>query len=397
MTKIIKQIYSNEITEAGLSQLREKYPEDLVVDMSDDSEFKAARKTRTERNKLTEAIKRRRLDVTGELKNYGDSLVEQINNIYDVVVLPFEKEDKAKKEKAAEEARKHKELIDSEVKKIKGIYGFVDDCRGKDSKHIQGIIEAVDLIDVDVFHKDVIHEAIEAKKATLHDLAQLLSDTITREKVEAEREELRVKQEEASEKQRQAEKAQQITDRINKLKMTPTELFGQSSENMQKRINSLENFEITEEDFADKIEEVVQAKVIVINQLTKMLENQLKIEAIEQAEADKIKAEEEQKAKDLEEANQATRQAMADKEPQAEEPKQNEAVMQEDPESIERPQEEVNQQAPTPEDVKEFLGWVVSCEDLINDFNYFLLSNDSKLEDEAIDNIKSNFKLYIED
>lgn len=59
--------------------------------------------------------------------------------------------------------------------------------------------------------------------------------------------------------------------------------------------------------------------------------------------------------------------------------------------------EDTNQESPNIEAVKGFLEWVVCRPDLLDDFGYLLLSNDSKLEDEAIDNIKSNFKLYIED
>lgn len=389
MSQLIETIFNDEITKQGLAALQEKYPIDLILDMTKDDVFKDARKTRTEMNKLIESIKRRRLDITGELKGYADEVTAEIIRIYNVVVLPFEKEDQVRKEKAAEAARKHQELIDSESKKIQAIYEFVADCRGKDSEHIQGIIEAVDLIETDVFHKDVIHEAIEAKKATLHDLAQLLSDTVAREKTECEREDLRKKQAEAEEKQRQAEKTQKITDRINDLRMIPAEYFNQPSKKIEHKINGLENFEITKEDFDDKVEEVIKAKVMVINQLNQMLENQKKIEAVELAEAEKLEAEE----KAAEEAEQEPEEQVKQKEL----PKESEDVMQEDPEAIEQPKKEEVKEKPEIEDVKGFLEWVVCRTDLIDDFGYLLLSNDSKLEDEAIDNIKSNFKLYIQD
>jgi len=287
MTQIIKQIFSNEITEIGLAELREKYPEDLVVNMTDDSEFKAARKTRTEKNKLVEALNRRRLDVTGEIKKYGDSLIDQVENIYDVVVLPFEKENEIRKEKAAEEARKLEELLNKERAQIKEIHGFVDMCRGKDSKFIQGKIEAVDLIETDIFHKDVIHEAIEAKKQTLADLSQLLSDTIVREKVEVEREELRIKQAEADEKIRKAAADQKITDRINNIRNKSIGFIGKSSEVVNAEILLLSRLKVSESAFGDRVSEATTAVEVVISQL-----NLIHTQAEQMEYIDKVKADE---------------------------------------------------------------------------------------------------------
>jgi len=190
MTQIIKQVYSNQITENELSRLRLKYPKNLIVDMSNDVEFKAARKVRTERNKLAAAINRRRIDVTNELKSHGDLLIEQVTEAYDPLVSQFEIEDAARKQKAAEKEVARQKVIDAWIDEVNVMSGFVDSCRGKDSKYIQGTIEAVDLIDISEFHKDVIHTAIQTKKRVLRELSQILVDTINREKVEAEREKL---------------------------------------------------------------------------------------------------------------------------------------------------------------------------------------------------------------
>ena len=287
MTQLIEKIFSDEITQQGLVKLQEQYPVDLKLDMNDEGTFKAARKTRTERNKLLDSINRRRLDVAGELKSYAGELAGQINNIYNVVVLPFESEDKRRKDEEAIKQKELEELLATESKKINEISSIVDDCRGKDSEHIQGMIEAVDLIETDIFHKDIIHQAIEVKKTTLSALAQLLADTIASEKVESEREELRKQKDEAEKKQRQAEKTQKIIDRITELKMIPTELFGRPSEFIQNKINNLEDYEISSDEFDEKTEEAIQAKAIVIKHLSQMVDNQIKIEAVEKAEEEK--------------------------------------------------------------------------------------------------------------
>jgi hypothetical protein len=56
MSQLINQLYADQMTEKGLADLRAKYPSTLVMDMTQDAEFKATRKIRTERNQLVEKI-----------------------------------------------------------------------------------------------------------------------------------------------------------------------------------------------------------------------------------------------------------------------------------------------------------------------------------------------------
>ena len=183
MAQLIETIFKDELTQQGLEELRSRFPSDLVMDMTDDNQFKQARKIRTERNKLTEAIDRRRKDVTSEIKEHGDNLISQVTDIYDVVVAPFEVEDKRRKEEAARLKAIEEEKINESRKQIAGISGFVSQCNGKGSDYIAEMIESVDLIEVESFHKEVIHEAIEAKKNALSQLTQMLSDTKARERL----------------------------------------------------------------------------------------------------------------------------------------------------------------------------------------------------------------------
>lgn len=187
MHNLVTTVFNEEITEQGLRELREKYPSDVVHDMSDNEQFKAARKIRTERNKLVDAIDRKRKDITSELKAKGDSLVEEVNGIYSHIIEPFEAEDKRRKEEAARLKREHEEMLRKEQQRVNEIRAFVSNCRGKDSGYIESMIESVDLIETDCFHKDAIHDAIEAKRDTIEQLTILLADTKAREKLEAER------------------------------------------------------------------------------------------------------------------------------------------------------------------------------------------------------------------
>ena len=49
----IATLFQNEMTVQGLAELRGRFPKDVVHDMTDENQFKAARKVRTERKKLT--------------------------------------------------------------------------------------------------------------------------------------------------------------------------------------------------------------------------------------------------------------------------------------------------------------------------------------------------------
>ena len=187
MSNIVESIFSGEMTEQGLADLRRRYPTDMVVDMSDEAQFKAARKTRTECNKLTQAIDRRRLDVTKQIKEHGDSLILDVKSIYDVVVVPFEVEDSRRKEEAARVKREHEAAMHAERIQINEIRGFLTSSMGRDAEYVAGMLESVDLIDTTCFSPDNIHEAIQVKKDTIDSLSQLLADTKAREKMEAER------------------------------------------------------------------------------------------------------------------------------------------------------------------------------------------------------------------
>jgi len=288
MNNLVEMVFEQEITKKGLEDLRVKYPEDLKVDMSNDAEFKAARKTRTERNKLVEAINRRRLDVTAELKNYSDGVIDTIGNIYDVVTLPFESENERRKVEAEKAAKEKQALLDLELAQIKDIANFYDSAIGKSSQEISRIIESVDLIEVDHFDKELIHEAMDVKKSTLGKLDALLSLTKNREAVDAEREKL-------AEETAASEKKAVIVERLNGLKMIPTTMFGKSSEDIGMKIANLINVEISSEAFGDMTGEAKDAVKTVVSQLEAMENQQKTVEAAEvvkQEQADRIAREE---------------------------------------------------------------------------------------------------------
>lgn len=186
-TNNVLALFNDQITEQGLTELRGRFPSDLVVDMTDEAQFKEARKVRTERNKLTKAINDRRLDVTKELKNEGDSLISQVNEIFSVMVDPFETEDKKRKDEVDKVKRELEILLNQELARISSIKNFITQCFNQKSDYIADMIESVELIETESFHKDVIHEAIQAKKETIAQLTQMMIDAKGRERLEEER------------------------------------------------------------------------------------------------------------------------------------------------------------------------------------------------------------------
>lgn len=270
---LVAAVFQEDLTQQGLAELRQKFPADLVLDMSDEATFKQARKTKTERNKLLKSIKDKRISFTSEVKAYGDDLESQVTDIYSVVVEPFEAEDKRRKEEAERLKAEREALLNAQRAEIANIRGFVTQCQGQTSQFIADSIEAVDLIETDCFDKELIHEAIETKKEVLGTLQELYNSAKANEAVQAEREELRAK-EEAINKQRL------IDNRLNELRNSPMAFFNKPSKVIADRITQLENTNICANDYGDRLEEAVQAKAQVIQQLQMMKAQAEQLEAV---------------------------------------------------------------------------------------------------------------------
>ncbi len=272
-TNLVEVVFQEDLTKQGLAELRKKYPKTFKLDMQDDNDFKEARKIRTERNKLAKAINDRRISFTSELKDHGDDLINKIDAIYNPIITAFEAEDKRRKEEAARIKAEHEAMLDKQRLEIAEFKGFIQQCKGKDSQYIADALESVDLIETDSFHKDIIHEAIDAKKEVIDTLNEMYQTAKANEKVEAERAELRAKEE-------KIEKERTIENRINKLRNSPMDFFGKSSQVIQDRITQLENYTPTESDFGPRLDEVIQLQAQVIQQLRMMLTQAKQLESV---------------------------------------------------------------------------------------------------------------------
>lgn len=285
----ISTLFSNEITESALSDLRERFPTDIVHDMTDEAQFKAARKVRTEKNKLTKAIHQRKVNLHSEITVVANDLTSEVESIFSTVVAPFERQLEINKEAKEKAERELKELLDGQRAKINDINKFVSDSVGKSSSQISGVIESVSNIDETMFHKDVIHEAIETKKHVQSRLADLLTQALNEESLQAEREALAKQQQEAAEAQRIADLKANAQERLNKLMMIPTGLYGKSSAEINQKISSLESYDVQESEFGELFNQANVTRTQVIDQLKMMMGQQVKVEDAEKAAATKAK------------------------------------------------------------------------------------------------------------
>lgn len=316
-TNLVEIVFQEDLTKQGLSDLRKKYPKKLTLDMKDDDDFKEGRKIRTERNKLVESIKRRRLDFTAEVKTYADDLSAKVNDIFKPIVVAFEDEDTFRKEEAARKAAEREAFLNKQRQEIADIRYFIEQCKGQPAKFIADTIESVDLIETDIFDKEIIHDAIDTKKEVLETLSGMYQAAKAAEAVALEREYLRVQQEAMAQQERLQKQAQEIEQRINNLRNDPMNYFGKSSQEVMARIQQLENFTPSEDKFGNRTNEVSQVLAQVIQQLTMMHTQQLQVEQaqqvtsqvesqqLEQLQADVTRAAEQDAATEREEQHQA--------------------------------------------------------------------------------------------
>ncbi len=316
-TNLVEIVFQEDLTKQGLADLRKKYPKKLTLDMKDDDDFKEGRKIRTERNKLVESIKRRRLDFTAEVKTYADDLSAKVNDIFKPIVVAFEDEDTFRKEEAARKAAEREAFLNKQRQEIADIRYFIEQCKGQPAKFIADTIESVDLIETDIFDKEIIHDAIDTKKEVLETLNGMYQAAKAAEAVEAEREQLRIQQEAIAQQERLQKQAQEIEQRINNLRNDPMNYFGKPSQDVMARIQQLENFTPSEDKFGNRTNEVNQVLAQVIQQLTMMHTQQLQVEQaqqvtsqvesqqVEQLQADVTRAAEQDAATEREEQHQA--------------------------------------------------------------------------------------------
>ena len=193
--------YGGESTEEKIdkfiSDIESKYPKDVIFDLSNDYEFKQARKVRTERNKKTKKINEARISFTNELKTYSDQIIARLESAYSPIVGAFEKEDAKRKE---EKQRIENERLERENKvkdQVAHISRLVTSCKGKSVSEISSAIDAVSNIEPPTYTLgigDAVISLVAAKEQAESDLTEMLIDAKDRERFAKEQKELEEKE-----------------------------------------------------------------------------------------------------------------------------------------------------------------------------------------------------------
>jgi len=207
-----------------------------------------ALKVSKSRKAITEAIELTIADHQAKVKA-GKALSKfvttELNQVRTDILQPREEWQK-------KEDKKEEERVSGIQARISKITELTQTTGLESKEELSSLIEAIENIDISHGFQEFSGEAAGAKA----DATKLLNDKI----VSLVQEEIIAEQ----------NKAAEIEARINTLRMTPTELFGQPSSAIQENIDFVNNFDALEADFGDRVAEVEQVKLQVVAQLTQM-------------------------------------------------------------------------------------------------------------------------------
>lgn len=170
---------------------------------------------------------------------------------------------------AAEKIREEKRINDIQVK-IKGIHLIINFAPGKKpcKDEITELMEAVDCINCEEGFAEFTQDALQAKSSVKEKLTEMLNVIIQKEITDKAEADLLV-QEQKLASERLKIKAQ---ERLNKLMMIPTTMFGKTSEEIESMIFKVEHTPIIEEEFGEFVQQANESVVTVVHQLGTMLD-----------------------------------------------------------------------------------------------------------------------------
>jgi predicted esterase YcpF (UPF0227 family) len=268
------------LTEQDLIALEER-KSNLVLDVTSEAGYKAARKERTERNGITKGIANLAIAGKKAIDEVRHQLVDRVENSYTGIIMPLEVEEVKRKAAADLKKQKEAERVAAIQRSIDVLFEMKAQAADMDSEGIAGIIEAVDLIDCSEGFDELTQEALQAQKLVLSDLSIMLNQAISQEQLSAERKAMQRQQKELAEQAAARELIDKAQDRLNNLKMIPAGMFGKSSQEIRAKYNQVGNFEITESEFGSLTVQAKQEQDQVLGFLNNMVNQQ---EMVEQAE-----------------------------------------------------------------------------------------------------------------
>lgn len=199
---------------------------------------------------------------------------DEMDALRDEVRAPLNKWEA--EEKVSEEKR-----ISDIKNKISGIINLSVLPSGHewDKNYTSEMIEAVDNIDCSEGFDEFAQEALQAKSSAKEALAQCLNNIIQKEIEEQNRIKLADEQEKLDKERLDMELKAKAQERLNTLVMIPSTMFGKTSVELNKKLNSIDLVEINEAEFGELLDQANIAKNKVIVQLGKMAEQQALVES----------------------------------------------------------------------------------------------------------------------
>lgn len=390
----MSEIAEYSFVEEALNELSIQYQD--VPDASTDEGYDACKVGAKAVGKYRIALEAKRKEIKGPALEKCKAIDEEAKRIQLVIAEIEEPLKLAYKDVDVENKRLEEERVSGILAIIEGMTVFIDMAKTGTIETISEWIEQVEDIDCSdknmfaEFSKDAALErnrVLEALQIELRRTIQQEADEKKRKEQELELEELKIKQEEADEKIRKAEADQKITDRINELRMKPTNFIGKSSTVINAQIVTLSRFMVTEEEFGDRMPEVISAVELVISQLQLIQTQAEQMEYVDKVEADKKAELEKEEANKEEPEPTGMLCGTYKKEPVDDIP-------------IEQTLEESQEETATCgnyQDIKGFLEWASLNQDALEDFEYLLVSCDPMHDAESLGNIRRKFECYVTD
>ncbi len=262
----------------------EEMTKDAVVDLTTKQGIEDCKEAANKFMKVRTGIEKLRKDETKEQREYVAKVNDQAKSIT-ARILPLENKFKAP-------LNERKDAFKAKIEEIDAMPSLHEHSSSEAISVAIGELEAIVPSDFAEFQKDC-----KASLFTANDkLTEMLSKAIAKEEADRKAEEERQRQE--VERERQAEliaaneKREAIQKRITNLQQIPLSLMGKSAKEISAKLEKMEAYTPSAEDFEDRLQEVESMMQITIGQLKMMLEQAKQLEEMQaQQEAARLQPE----------------------------------------------------------------------------------------------------------
>ncbi|CAH9015627.1 putative coil containing protein [Vibrio phage 137E35-1] len=269
-------------SEAALIAL-EEMTKDAVVDLTTKQGIEDCKEAANKFMKVRTGIEKLRKDETKEQREYVAKVNDQAKAIT-ARILPLENKFKAP-------LNERKDAFKAKIAEIDAMPSLHENSNSEAISVAIGELEAIVPSDFAEFQKDC-----KASLFTANDkLTEMLSKAIAKEEEDRKAEEERQRQEEERERQAELiaanEKREAIQKRITNLQQIPLSLMGKSAKEIKTKLEKMEAYTPSAEDFEDRLQEVESMMQVTIGQLNMMLEQAKQLEEMQAQQAAAVQPE----------------------------------------------------------------------------------------------------------